>query len=452
MLLDLGADFDLPDQQGNTPLHYASAWGHVQAVQLLIERGCQFAARNNEGFTASDYAYSISTMNTLQDTVRAQFEVNKKQKARLRSNRRISEDYEDYGGYTGRLPESTLDPTVHNRFRSGSASTSEGTIESGVVSRMRERDADAMAEYVRRRDQRDLEARESRPDVPFHRQRSASSSSSGAPGSSVASGVSGGNVGSANGSQVDGGRRPSASNPNKALPPPPLSSIHPLAASQFSTPTQFPTPLQSQFSPPSNLPLDSYTQHIRNHPIAGEPMAPPASPGRRLRAVASANALGAMAMAQAPRPKRAGTNEGLGTSPGQPYAGVRSVSAVQSRSGGVARPPPAMPPPSAPLPTAPPPTPPPKPTPTSSSSLSRETPKREPSGGTTGRETPKSGKETPKSGKDGKETPGRTALGLRAGVVGVVKPMLSPSALNGSFFSRGDKSSSSGSRPVEASR
>ncbi|KAG9119877.1 hypothetical protein FRC07_004883 [Ceratobasidium sp. 392] len=396
-------------------------------------------------------------MTTLQDTVRAQFEVNKKQKAKLRNNRRISEDFEDYGGYTGRLPESTLDPIEHNRFRSGSASTSEGTIESGVASRMRERDADAMAEYIRRRDQ--LEPRrdggESRPDVPFHRQRSASSSSSGAPESSIASGV-GGSVGSVNGSLVNGSRRPSASNVNKSLPPPPpMSAIHPFAAaSQFSTPTQFPTPLQSQFSPPSNLPLDSYTQHAKNHPIAGEPMAPPASPGRRLRAVASANALGAVAMAQAPRPKRAGTNEGLGTSPGQGYMSGRSVSAVQSRSGSVARPPPAMPPPTVPLPAAPtPPTPPPKPNPTSSSSLSRETPKREPSGGTSGRETPKSGKETPKSGKDGKETPGRTTLGLRAGVVGVVKPILSPSALNGSFFSRGDKSSSSsGSRPVEASR
>lgn len=45
-------------------------------------------------------------MNTLQDTVRAQFEVNKKQKARLRNHRRISEDFEDpvYGSYSGQLP------------------------------------------------------------------------------------------------------------------------------------------------------------------------------------------------------------------------------------------------------------------------------------------------------------------------------------------------------------
>jgi hypothetical protein len=31
----------------------------TQTVQLLIERGCQYAARNNQGFTASDYAYSF---------------------------------------------------------------------------------------------------------------------------------------------------------------------------------------------------------------------------------------------------------------------------------------------------------------------------------------------------------------------------------------------------------
>lgn len=31
---------------------------YIQAVKLLIEKGCQFAARNNEGYTATDYAYS----------------------------------------------------------------------------------------------------------------------------------------------------------------------------------------------------------------------------------------------------------------------------------------------------------------------------------------------------------------------------------------------------------
>ncbi|KAF8681374.1 ankyrin repeats [Rhizoctonia solani] len=449
MLLDMGAFLDQADHQGNTPLHYASAWGHVQVVQLLIERGCQFALRNNEGFTASDYAYSISTMNTLQDTVRAQFEVNKKQKAaRLRNNRRISEDdFEDigYGGYPGRFADATLESMEHNRFRSGSASTSEGTIESNVASRMRERDADAMAEY-RRRDQGGLEVRrdeELRQERVLRRQRSVSSSSLGGPAeSSVASGVSGGNLGSTGsqsqlGGSANGGARQSGS--SKALPPTP--SAHPFAAAAL--PTQFPTTLQSQFLPLSNM--SGTFAPARNHPIAGEPMPPPPSPGRRLRAVASANALGTMALAQATRPKRAGTNEGLGTSPGlaQSPSG-RSVlhgrSAISSP-----RPPPSLPPPTGPIPPTPP-----KNNSVGSVSMSRETPKRETSGGSGG---VANGKETPK--KEGKETPSRTGLGLRAGVLGVVKPMLSPSALNGSFFSRGDQSNganSNSARTVEASR
>ncbi|CAE7228706.1 unnamed protein product [Rhizoctonia solani] len=453
MLLDMGAFLDQADHQGNTPLHYASAWGHVQVVQLLIERGCQFALRNNEGFTASDYAYSMSTMNTLQDTVRAQFEVNKKQKAeRLRNLRRTSDDeFEDvgYNGYPGRFPDAVLDPQEPNRFRSGSASTSEGTIESNVASRMRERDADAMAEYRR---QGGLEGRRIEDEeAMLQRQRSVSSSSLGVPTeASGASAVSGGNLGSTGSqSQISGsgggGRKISGS--NKALPPPP--GVHPFAnASQFSTPTQFPTPLQSQFSPPSNF-SGSFTPSARNHPIAGEPMPPPPSPGRRLRAVASANALGTMVMAQTTRPKRAGTNEGLATSSGLAHSPAgRSV--LQGRSTmSSPRPPPALPPPTGPLPSAPPPpTPPPKTGSTGSAGMIRETPKREASGGsgsTSGRETPK---------KEGKETPSRTGLGLRAGVLGVVKPMLSPSALNGSFFSRGESSgaNSGSARTVEASR
>ncbi|TCD60189.1 hypothetical protein EIP91_010603 [Steccherinum ochraceum] len=78
MLCDMGADVDLADNEGNTALHYASAWGHIPIVQLLIERGCQYSVRNNEGFTPSDYAYSINTKDVLQDTARAQFELNKR--------------------------------------------------------------------------------------------------------------------------------------------------------------------------------------------------------------------------------------------------------------------------------------------------------------------------------------------------------------------------------------
>lgn len=74
LLCDFGADLDLTDLQGNTPLHYASAWGHIETVKVLLERGCQFAGRNYEGFTASDFAYSNIVMGTLQAKARDLFE------------------------------------------------------------------------------------------------------------------------------------------------------------------------------------------------------------------------------------------------------------------------------------------------------------------------------------------------------------------------------------------
>jgi hypothetical protein len=76
--------------------HFRHIFWPTWPFLIIYDYGQFFAALNR-----------ISTMNTLQDTVRAQFEVNKKQKAaRLRNNRRISEDdFEDigYGGYPGRF-------------------------------------------------------------------------------------------------------------------------------------------------------------------------------------------------------------------------------------------------------------------------------------------------------------------------------------------------------------
>ncbi|KAE9397127.1 ankyrin [Gymnopus androsaceus JB14] len=141
MLCDLGADFNLSDNQGNTPLHYASAWGHIPIVQLLIERGCQYSARNDEGFTASDYAYSYSTRDTLQDAARMQFELNKK------SRRAVFVQAATRGSEMGIVP-----PNLHSessrardirspiqRMRSGSGTSrttntsDSGEFENGLV-------------------------------------------------------------------------------------------------------------------------------------------------------------------------------------------------------------------------------------------------------------------------------------------------------------------------------
>lgn len=80
LLCDFGADVDATDLQGNTPLHYASAWGHVEVLRVLLERECQFSARNYEGFTPSDFAYSTTVMNALQNIARECYEERRSRK------------------------------------------------------------------------------------------------------------------------------------------------------------------------------------------------------------------------------------------------------------------------------------------------------------------------------------------------------------------------------------
>ena len=77
LLCDLGADTDALDVEGNTPLHYASAWGYIETVQVLLERGCRFATKNRAGFTASDYAYSHGVKTALEATARGVVEENR---------------------------------------------------------------------------------------------------------------------------------------------------------------------------------------------------------------------------------------------------------------------------------------------------------------------------------------------------------------------------------------
>ncbi|KZW04106.1 ankyrin [Exidia glandulosa HHB12029] len=198
-LCDFNADFDMPDAQGNTPLHYASAWGHLHIIQLLIERGCQYAAKNDEGFTASDYAYSTTTWDTLQDAARAHHEQKKIARRNVfnqAAQRGTEWSKSGYGDQQSIIPSASdfadsrvrsgsgtsrlsLDdsPRTHVSNLKGSSSSSTMPSRSGqakvplqqmystlsasssqrshpylspVATRMREKDADAMAEYMKR--------------------------------------------------------------------------------------------------------------------------------------------------------------------------------------------------------------------------------------------------------------------------------------------------------------
>ena len=51
LLLDRGAEPNMADQNGMTPLHYAAFKGHKDVVQLLLERGAEQNMAAQKGFT-----------------------------------------------------------------------------------------------------------------------------------------------------------------------------------------------------------------------------------------------------------------------------------------------------------------------------------------------------------------------------------------------------------------
>lgn len=55
-LLDFGAQVDIRDKKGTTPLMLASLFGHVEVVKLLIERGADAEGRDKDGWCPLNYA------------------------------------------------------------------------------------------------------------------------------------------------------------------------------------------------------------------------------------------------------------------------------------------------------------------------------------------------------------------------------------------------------------
>ena len=54
--LDAGADVNLKDNWGRTPLHYAANGGHKEIAELLITNGANINKKNDEGKTPLDSA------------------------------------------------------------------------------------------------------------------------------------------------------------------------------------------------------------------------------------------------------------------------------------------------------------------------------------------------------------------------------------------------------------
>ena len=53
-LLGLNADMDIQDSNGRTPLHVAVTYSELEALYLLIQKGCSLALKDKFGHTAYD--------------------------------------------------------------------------------------------------------------------------------------------------------------------------------------------------------------------------------------------------------------------------------------------------------------------------------------------------------------------------------------------------------------
>lgn len=125
-LIDNDADKDVVDTQGNSPLHYASAYGHVDTLKLLLESGCAFNVRNAEGFTAAEFAYTERVFVELESTARAVSEGRRRQKRE--EKRTPTSERSDPAA------SAPVTATGVQRIRSGSNSTSGSGLASNAGS------------------------------------------------------------------------------------------------------------------------------------------------------------------------------------------------------------------------------------------------------------------------------------------------------------------------------
>lgn len=66
LLLEPSVDVDFADPDGHTALHAASAFGHKECVELLIQAGAKLDAPDNEGATPLDGAIMSRSESTTQ--------------------------------------------------------------------------------------------------------------------------------------------------------------------------------------------------------------------------------------------------------------------------------------------------------------------------------------------------------------------------------------------------
>ncbi len=65
LLVANGADYDKPDQNGTTPLIYATLFKHTEVAKYLFHLGCDPTIKDGTGSSAIDYAESLGNTDLL---------------------------------------------------------------------------------------------------------------------------------------------------------------------------------------------------------------------------------------------------------------------------------------------------------------------------------------------------------------------------------------------------
>ena len=69
LLIDKGAQFEAKDNQGLTSLHYAAAEGHIKIVRLLCDRGAYIEAQNIVGCRPLHLAARNGHISTVEELI-----------------------------------------------------------------------------------------------------------------------------------------------------------------------------------------------------------------------------------------------------------------------------------------------------------------------------------------------------------------------------------------------
>lgn len=123
-LIAHGADVRAQDDQGNTCLHNASAWGNLKAVRALIQAGADPLCKNKAGWTPEYYSITVQAEVYYRNLV-AEWEKRKAEEG-IRANERRAKG----GGGVRLVPQdndSDDEASVQSRSRASSARSQQTT-------------------------------------------------------------------------------------------------------------------------------------------------------------------------------------------------------------------------------------------------------------------------------------------------------------------------------------